>query len=85
LYSWPGCFLGLFVAGWCGCWYGCADCLVECCDVLYVHYVLALLLYHRAGMRMCQRYWLTCWVFLTSAVDVASLINLKMAISAETC
>ena len=45
-------FLGLFVAGWCGCLYGCADCIVVCCDVLYVHYVLALLLYHRAELRL---------------------------------
>jgi len=28
---------------WCGCWYGCAHCLIVCCYILYVHYVLALL------------------------------------------
>ena len=36
-------FLGCFVEVWCGCWYGCAHCLVVCCYILYVHCVLALL------------------------------------------
>ena len=32
-----------FVEVCCGCWYGCAHCLVVCCYMLYVHCVLALL------------------------------------------
>ena len=77
-------FLGFYSQVGCGCWYGCVHYLVVCCYMLYVHCVLALCVYTTVRRRVCVWFRdIDCCAF--AFMCFCQFINLKMAISAETC